>query len=127
MNARSAKNKGAKFQKDVRQRLLNHFITLESDDIKTAIMGESGVDLHLSPAARKIFPFSIECKNQERLNIWQALSQASTNVKPGTFPALIFKRNRSKTYITLELEDFLNHVYKYTTSNKENMGDKSEV
>lgn len=125
MNSRSAKNKGARFQKDVRQRLLNEFITLESDDIKTAIMGENGVDLHLSPAARKVFPFSIECKNQERLNIWQALHQAAQNVKDNTYPALIFKRNRSKTYIALELEDFLKYVYKDNQNNQTNLGDKS--
>jgi hypothetical protein len=123
MKPRSAKNKGAKFQKDVRQTILNYLTNLESDDIKTAIMGESGVDLHLSPAAKKVFPFSVECKNQERLNVWESLSQAATNVKKDTYPALIFKRNRSKTYITLELEDFLEYVYKINKIHNKNLGD----
>ena len=69
-------------------------------------MGESGEDIILSPAARDEIPFSFECKNQERLNIWESLSQAEDNSE-SHIPAVVFKRNRSKTYIALELEEFL--------------------
>ena len=69
-------------------------------------MGESGEDIILSPAARDLIPFSFECKNQERLNIWESLSQAEENCN-NYIPAVVFKRNRSKTYITLELDEFL--------------------
>ena len=69
-------------------------------------MGESGEDIILSPAARDLIPFSFECKNQERLNIWESLSQSEDNSGNNT-PAVVFKRNRTKTYIALELEEFL--------------------
>jgi len=69
-------------------------------------MGESGEDIILSPAARDLIPFSFECKNQERLNIWESLSQAEDN-SGNNIPAVVFKRNRSNTYIALELEEFL--------------------
>ena len=69
-------------------------------------MGESGEDIILSPAARDLIPFSFECKNQERLNIWESLSQAEDNCGNHT-PAVVFKRNRTKTYIALELDEFL--------------------
>jgi hypothetical protein len=69
-------------------------------------MGESGEDIILSPAARDLIPFSFECKNQERLNIWESLSQSEDNC--GEYiSAVVFKRNRTKTYIALELEEFL--------------------
>ena len=74
--------------------------------MKTAVMGESGEDIILSPAARDLIPYSFECKNQERLNIWESLSQAEDNSGDYT-PIVVFKRNRSKTYITVELEEFL--------------------
>ena len=74
--------------------------------MKTAVMGESGEDIILSPAARDLIPFSFECKNQERLNIWESLSQSEQNCGKYT-PAVVFKRNRTKTYIALELEEFL--------------------
>ena len=69
-------------------------------------MGESGEDIILSPAARDLIPFSFECKNQERLNIWESLSQSEDNCGKH-IPAVVFKRNRTKTYIALELNEFL--------------------
>ena len=39
---------------------------------KTAVMGESGEDIKMARAAREKFPFSIECKNVEKLNVWEA-------------------------------------------------------
>ena len=67
MKSRSAKNKGKRLQNTVRDVLLETFNTLEPDDIKSAVMGDSGEDIQLSPAARKLIPYSIECKNQEKL------------------------------------------------------------
>jgi len=69
-------------------------------------MGASGEDILLSPAARKLFPFSVECKAQESLNIWSALEQAEENSN-GHIPLLIFKRNRTKTYAVLEFDKLL--------------------
>lgn len=74
-------------------------------------MGASGVDIQLSPAARKVYPFSIEVKCQEALNIWAALEQAEEN-KGSHTPLLCFKRNRTEIYVALKLEDFLNYVTK---------------
>jgi|TARA_Y100001937_G_C7027672_1_gene288554 hypothetical protein len=109
MRSRSRKNKGKRLQNKVRDILLEAFQDLEQDDIRSAIMGESGEDIKLSPAARKLIPYSIECKNQEKLNIWEALSQAEENSGVST-PVLIFKRNRSKTYAVLPIEEFINLI-----------------
>jgi hypothetical protein len=107
MNTRSAKNKGKRLQNSVRDILLETFKEdLESDDIKSAVMGDSGEDIQLSPAARKLIPYSIECKNQEKLNIWSSLEQADDNSKE-SIPVLIFKRNRSKTYAVIEFKEFV--------------------
>ena len=109
MRSRSRKNKGKRLQNKVRDILLEAFQDLEQDDIRSAIMGESGEEIKLSPAARKLIPYSIECKNQEKLNIWEALSQAEENSGVST-PVLIFKRNRSKTYAVLPIEEFINLI-----------------
>ena len=106
MKSRSAKNKGKRLQNSFRDLLLETFKQLEPDDIRSAIMGESGEDIKLSPAARKLIPYSFECKNQEALNIWSSLEQAETNA--GDYdPVLIFKRNRSKTYAVINIEKFI--------------------
>lgn len=110
MKPRSAKAKGRKLQTEVKQLILDAFPLLEEDDVKSAIMGESGEDIKLSPAARKLFPYSVECKNTEKLNIWSALEQAEVNTKNGLHPAVFFRRNRSKTYVVIDAEHFLNLV-----------------
>ena len=106
MKTRSAKNKGKRLQNDVRDLILETFTELEPDDVRSTTMGDSGEDVLLSPAARKLFPFSVECKNQEKLNIWEALDQAEGNSGKHT-PLVIFKRNRSKTYAVLEFKELL--------------------
>ena len=106
MKSRSAKNKGKRLQNKIRDLILEKFSTLENDDVRSITMGDSGEDILLSPAARKLFPFSVECKNQEKLNIWSSLEQAENNSGIHS-PLLIFKRNRTKTYAVLELEELL--------------------
>ena len=95
MKARSAKNKGKRLQNKVRDLILEKFNKqLEPDDVRS------------SPAARRLFPFSVECKNQEKLNIWSALEQAEDNSN-NHIPLVVFKRNRSKTYAVLEFDSLL--------------------
>jgi len=106
MKTRSAKNKGKRLQNDVRDLILETFQQLEPDDVRSTTMGDSGEDILLSPAARKLFPFAVECKNQERLNIWESLEQAETNAGQH-IPLVVFKRNRSKTYISMEINDLM--------------------
>ena len=67
MKPRSAKNKGKRLQNDVRDLILEKFDTLEPDDVRSITMGDSGEDILLSPAARKLFPFSVECKIKKNL------------------------------------------------------------
>jgi len=106
LKTRSAKNKGQRLSKYVRDCLLKAFPALLSDDIIVTPSGVPGEDLRLSPKAREQFKYSIECKNQERLNIWKAIEQAESNC--GSYqPIVIFKRNKSKTYVCLEFEHFL--------------------
>ena len=107
MKPRSAKNKGKRLQNKIRDLILEKFDSkLEQDDVRSITMGDSGEDILLSPAARRVFPFSVECKNQEKLNIWSALEQAEENSGDHA-PLVIFKRNRSKTYAVLEVDKLL--------------------
>jgi|TARA_R110002050_G_scaffold81631_1_gene174812 hypothetical protein len=84
---------------------------LENDDIKSQVMGMSGEDIVLSPAAKKLIRYSFECKNQERLNLWGSLEQAETN-KGTRQSVLVFKRNRSKTYAVIEFDHFIELINK---------------
>jgi len=48
----------------------------------------------------------VECKNQEKLNIWSSLQQAEDNAGEH-IPLVVFKRNRSKTYVAFELDKLM--------------------
>jgi len=105
----SAKAKGRRLCQSVVDLLLAAFDTLQPDDLIVTSSGATGEDIRLSPLARQKFPFSVECKNQEKLNIWEALKQAESNCGKFT-PLLIFSRNRSKTYAVVELSEFIKLV-----------------
>ena len=117
MNTRSSKAKGRRLQNWVRDKLRYAFITcwnklptLEEDDIKSQTMGMTGEDIILSPAARKIIPYSFECKNVEKLNIWSTLDQAETNAPDNVTPIAIIKRNHSKVYVVIEFDAWINSI-----------------
>jgi hypothetical protein len=103
----SAKSKGRSLQKYIVQKILSFFPSLTTNDVSSRSMGAQGVDVLLSESAISKFPYSIEAKCQEALNIWSAIKQTEENTIKGTVPLLVFKRNRSDVYCCLKLEDFL--------------------
>ena len=85
----SAKSKG---------RNLQHFVCSEIADIlqlpynqqddqcliHSREMGQRGTDVVLRGEALQRFPFSVECKNQENLNLVETVEQAKANIVPNT-------------------------------------------
>ena len=113
MKPKSVKAKGRNLQNFVRDKLRKIFIEewtkvpkLEEDDIKSQTMGMGGEDIVLSPSAKKIIPYSFECKNTERLNLWGSLQQCKDNCEDRT-PILVFKKNRSKVYAVIEFDNLI--------------------
>jgi hypothetical protein len=113
MKIKSAKAKGRNLQNLVRDKLRKIFVDnwkkvpkLEYDDIKSQTMGMGGEDIVLSPTAKKLIPYSFECKNTERLNLWGSLKQCEDNCE-GREPVLIIKRNRSEVYAVIKFDNFL--------------------
>lgn len=117
MKPQSAKAKGRRFQQFVRDAILAMFPNLEPDDVRSTSMGASGADLLLSPAARRAFPYYVECKNVEALNIHKALAQAAAGAvkagDTGVVPIVAFRRNNSPdNYVALPLAHFLALVHR---------------
>jgi len=106
MKPKSAKNKGRILCKTLKKKLEDSF-NFKPGDVEITSSGAGGMDLKLSPHARRLFPFAVECKNQELLNIWKAYSQAASNCPHELMPLVVFKRNRTDPYVMLDLEDFL--------------------
>ena len=107
MKTSSAKAKGRRLQNLIVGKLRRAFRgIIPEDNIRAAIMGETGVDIKLSALARKYIPFAVESKNQEKLNIWQAIAQAEAN-KGEDKPVVVFTRNRAEVYAVLKFDDFV--------------------
>jgi len=102
----SSKAKGRSAVQQVRDLMLSVAPWLQPDDLLVKATSMAGVDLHLSPAAAKWFPFSIEVKCVEALNIWAALKQASDQAG-GKPPIVFFKRARTEMYVALRATDLL--------------------
>ena len=111
MKIKSAKAKGRNLQNLVRDKLRSIFVgkKLEDDDIKSQTMGMSGEDIVLTPSAKKVIPYSFECKKTERLNLWKSLEQCELNCEDRN-PVLVIKRNRSEVYAVVKFDNFLNLI-----------------
>lgn len=108
ITTQSAKGKGRRLQQAVVRDILAAFPhCLAADDVRSTSMGAGGEDVQLSPAARQCMPYSIECKNTERLALWDALQQCEANAPPGATPLVVFKRNHSRVYAVVPWEHFL--------------------
>lgn len=106
MKPASAKAKGRKLQQWVRDRLLDHFRSLEPDDVRSTAMGQGGEDIQLSPAARRLFPYSIECKNRASYAFYKDYDQAVINCPKGAQPILIAKANHRAPVVVIDAEYF---------------------
>ena len=110
MKASSAKAKGRSLQNWIRELLIEE-LDIHEEDIKTAVMGESGEDIIMARAAREKFPVSVEAKNVEKLNVWAAYEQACSNCGDNE-PLLIMKKNRKKPLVVLDAETFIQIIKK---------------
>lgn len=109
MNTQSGKAKGRRLQQWVMNQILDRFTGLSDDDVTSRSMGCGGEDVLLSPKARAKFPFSIECKNTERLNLYKAYDQCIDNSKELHEPLLIVKKNHHKPLAIIDAEYFIKH------------------
>jgi len=105
MKTSSAKQKGRKLQQWVRDKLIEE-LGVHPEDIESRSMGAGGEDLIMARAARKKFPYSIECKNQEAVNVWKSYEQAKEN--SGDYePIVVLKRNNTKPLVLVDADYFV--------------------
>ena len=105
MRTQSKKAKGRRLQQWVRDLLIEK-LEVHPEDIESRSMGAGGEDLIMSRSAREKFPYSVECKNQESLNIWKSYEQAQQN--SGNYePIVVLKRNNVKPLVLVDADYFV--------------------
>jgi len=108
----SRKAKGRNLQKWAVEKiaeLLNYELPKNKDEshIRSREMGQSGVDVVLSKKAKLRFPFAVECKNQEHINLPVFFEQARANSGEDINPLLIVKNKKLKEpLIIIEWDSF---------------------
>ena len=116
MKTQSRKAKGRRLQQQFMQLLIEK-LDIDPEDIESRSMGAGGEDLIMSKAARNKFPYSIECKNQESLNIWKAWEQANGN--KGLYePLVVIKKNGVRPLVVLDAENFLDMIKEFNNERR---------
>lgn len=131
MKTSSCKAKGRRLQQEVRDLLLEILkpYGIEEGDIQSVAMGQSGEDLILSPAAKRILNLSIECKNRETLVVPTVFIEHYEKYRDDpSLKLLVHARNRSNAIakevfplVTLRLSDFallLNELVQHENTRK---------
>ena len=108
MKTASGKAKGRRLQQWVAQQIskLTGLKSGKDSDIVSREMGQSGTDVRLSEKAKILFPFSVECKNVEKLNVWKTIKQARDNQIENTDWLVIAKRNHERPIAIMDAERF---------------------
>lgn len=107
MKSRSAKNKGARLQKEVAIELAELF-DLEAGldkDFWGRQMGGQGTDIVLSKDAKFVWPFDTECKNQETWSVPAFWKQTVDNTEDGRKPLLVLSKNRHEKLAVIRFDD----------------------
>ena len=104
MKTKSRKAKGRYLQNIVRDRIVKLYPVLGKDDIRTSLMSEAGADIKLiSHTSRKLFPYSIECKNrQDFKTLYSYFDQARRHL--ALEPLLVVKMNRERPLAVIDME-----------------------
>ena len=92
----SAKGKGRSLQQKICRDISEviHIPYDQQDDeclIHSREMGQAGVDVILRGEAKRLFPFSVECKSAEQLGLLVIRNQAETNKADGTDWMIVYK------------------------------------
>ena len=115
MKTQSAKAKGRRLQQWIRDQLIEKLL-VDEQDVESRSMGASGEDLIMARDARRKFPYSIECKNVEKVNVWEAYEQATSNSN-NLEPMVVLKINQKKPLVLIDAEHFFKLQSKTTLQN----------
>jgi hypothetical protein len=109
MKKLSAASKGRRLQNIIKSKILKTFKHLRKSDLRVARIGETGADVKLSRVASKFFPYSVECKSQQKMKlVYQYYAQAAKHSKHE--PVLFIKMNKRQILTIIDTNHFFDLV-----------------
>jgi hypothetical protein len=109
----SGKAKGRALQNAVRDlyRSIGKDHGLVDGDIEARPMGQNGVDIILSPAAKRVFDHEIECKKHKQVRVPANFKEHFAKYKTTSGLKLLFHEdNYSEPLVTMRAVDFIELV-----------------
>lgn len=106
MKTKSAKQKGKRLQEYVVELILELFPELTEDDVKSTFSSVPGPDVLLSSKAKEKFPFDVECKNHERINLYKFWEQLRARNNGKELPLLVVKSNHKEPLFVMDERTF---------------------
>jgi hypothetical protein len=105
--AKTSKAKGRTGQQEIRDKILENFQGLQDGDVLSTTMGESGADIKLSPAARRLLPISVEVKRRKNgmKTQYQWIEQARNHTLDP--PVVFFRADRKPWLVIVELDHYM--------------------
>jgi len=105
------KERGRYLQKEVAKKIseITGISYGKDEPIASREMGQSGPDVRLVGEAKRIFPFAIEAKYQEKWNVVEWIKQAKKNMQDsGKYLSwlLVLKKNNLDPVIVLDMNVF---------------------
>lgn len=116
----SAKAKGRDLQNYIRDAIYDAFPELEEGDVESRPMGSGGVDVMMSPKARKLLPVSFESKNTKERPGKGDFEQTQKNAYRDTLPVVAWKpprANKRDTLVLIRLDALLRFFRERGSSN----------
>lgn len=112
--AASSKAKGRIGQQAIRDKILETFPHLHTDDVRSTAMGQQGEDIQLSPKAREVLPISAEVKRRKNLKtVYDFVGQAKQG---GEYePVVFFRADRQEWLVITQLDHYMELVSKWKT------------
>jgi Holliday junction resolvase len=95
----NSRAKGARYEREI-----SHIL---NDNGFPSRRGQQFCGANGDPDVVSTFPFHIEAKRVEKLNLYQAMTQSISDSKGKKPPCVIHRKNNSENLITLRLDDLL--------------------
>lgn len=109
ISVQARKAKGRRLQQYVRDAIIELF-GVSDKDVRSTSMGAGGVDVPMAKHVNDMFPYDIECKNKETLNVWKEFEQAiahKKNTNSEYNPLLVIKKNGKKPLAVVDFDYFM--------------------
>jgi hypothetical protein len=122
----SRKAKARELQKYVAQKISDITgIPCGKDElIESREMGQAGSDVKLIGPAQKLFPFAVECKRTEKLDLHGAIRQAEANTKPELNWIIVHRRSKEDALVTIKADVFF-EIYRRVINEVHNSKDNN--